>query len=141
LPPPSLDTLRLQILRRCQGLLLSRSAWPTLLVYLDAIDQAEWRKNGLLIAWPASQWITRCTRLTRWRIEYAKGELQVIGLLIHLRHSSVGQPGIYRIDPAFVPPADYLRLLEGVPLAASLERDDEQIAGLGMLNELGRQSP
>jgi hypothetical protein len=58
-----------------------------------------------------------------------------------LHHPYVGQPVVYKVDPDFTPSADYLRLLEGVPLAAPLERDAERglaLRGEGaMMNELG----
>jgi hypothetical protein len=141
---PSIEAVQIHILRRCEGLSLSRSSWPVLMVYLTTIDTAEWRKNGQLVAWPWMATIAQRTRLNLHRVNYAKAELQAVRVLVRLRHSFVGQPAIYRIDPDFTPSSDYLRLLEGVPLAAPLERDAERgmaLRGEGeMMNELGAKA-
>jgi hypothetical protein len=140
----SLDAVRGRILRRCEGVILCRSSWPVLLVYLDSVDIAEWRKNHLLVAWPSAATITQRTRLTLHRINYCKAELQAVGLFIRLRHSYVGQASVYQIDADFVPPSDHLRRLDGIPLATPLARDAERglaLRGEGqMMNELGARA-
>jgi hypothetical protein len=136
----SLEAVQVRILKRCEGL-LSRSSWPVLLVYVDSADVAHFGKHGELVAWPWAATIAQRTRLGLHRVNYAKAELQAVRVLVKLRHSYVGQPAVYKVDPDFTPSADYLHLLEGVPLAAPLERDAEHglaLRGEGtMMNELG----
>jgi hypothetical protein len=90
----SLEAVQVRILKRCEGLLLSRSSWPVLLVYVDTADVAHFRKHGELVAWPWAATIAQRTGLGLHRVNYAKAELQAVRVLVKLRHPYVGQPAV-----------------------------------------------
>jgi hypothetical protein len=136
---PSLSTVRLQIIHRCKGLLLSRSAWPVMLVFLSEVDPAEWLKNRRLIAWPPMTLMRQRTRLSRHRVEYGKAELKAIGLLHCLHHSNIGQPAHYELRADFVAPSNYIRKLDGVLLAPP--RKSRCLAGVRTLHMPVEEGP
>jgi hypothetical protein len=140
----SLDAVRGRILRRCERLLISRSTWPVLSVYMTEVDPAEWRLHGRLVSWPGMPLFAARTHLGRHRVEYAKLQLKEIGLLVLLKRGYVNQPPVYELVADFVAPRRYWRVLDGVPLATPLERDDERglaLRGEGeMMNELGAKA-
>jgi hypothetical protein len=139
-----IDAVYGKILRRCERLLISRSTWPVLSVYMTEIDPAEWHLHGRLISWPGMPLFAARTHLGRHRVEYAKLQLKEIGLLVLLKRGYVNQPPVYELVPGFVAPRQYWRTLDGVPLATPLERDAERGIGLdgegAMMNELGAKA-
>jgi hypothetical protein len=76
--------VQVRILKRCEGLLLSRSSWPVLLIYVDTADVAHFRKHGELVVWPWAATIAQRTRLGLHRANYAEAEPQAVRVLVKL---------------------------------------------------------